>query len=110
MNPALLFPWIAETVLITYRGAAQGNSAGNPIPHLPLPSDYVGEFIVFGALSLIPGPNGGRVASLFGWGLVVATFLNLYDPTTIGRPGGAVVKGSAKSSKPTATASQAAAR
>lgn len=104
MNPALLFPWITETLLITYRGASQGKAVGNPIPHLPLPSDYVGEFLVFGALSLIPGPNGGRVAAAFGWGLVVATFLNLYDPTTIGKPGGAVVKGSATSSKPAPTA------
>jgi hypothetical protein len=75
----LLTAWIAEMVLITYRGAANGGTKDNPIPHLPLPSQYVASFIVYGALSLVPG-EGQRAAGLVGWGFVAATFLNLWDP------------------------------
>lgn len=75
----LLSAWLAELVLITYRGAVRGSTANNPIPHLPVPADYVGSFIIFGALSFIPG-EGQRVAGLVGWGIVVATALNLYNP------------------------------
>jgi len=77
---SLLAAWLAEMALITYRGAANGGTKDNPIPHLPLPSQYVGSFIIYGALSLIPG-EGQRIASAAGWGLVVATFLNLWDPS-----------------------------
>ena len=84
---SLLAAWLAETVLITYRGAKQGGSKNNPVAHMPLPSEYIGSFIVFGGLSLVPGPNGQRVAGLFGWGVVVATFLNLWDPK---KPAGTV--------------------
>jgi len=76
----LLAAWVAETVLITYRGAKQGGTKNNPVAHLPLPSEYIASFVVFGGLSLVPGPNGQRVAGLFGWGVVVATFLNLWNP------------------------------
>lgn len=76
---SLTLAWLAEAVLITYRAAGQQGSKSNPIAHFPLPSEYVGSFIIFGALSLVPGPQGQRVAGLFGWGLVVATALNLWD-------------------------------
>jgi hypothetical protein len=68
-------------VLITYRGAKNGGTTADvvPIPHLPLPSEYASTFIIYGALAFIPG-EGQRVASLVGWGLVVATFLNLWNP------------------------------
>ena len=75
----LLSAWLAEMVLITYRGAIRGTTAGNHIPHLTVPADYVGSFIVFGALAFIPG-EGQRVAGLVGWGFVLATALNLYNP------------------------------
>ena len=75
----LLSAWLAELVLITYRGATRGTTANNPIPHLPVPADYAGSFIIFGALSFIPG-EGQRVAGLMGWGLVLATALNFYNP------------------------------
>jgi hypothetical protein len=76
---SLTLAWITETILITYRAAGQKQSKSNPIAHFPLPSEYVGSFIIYGALSLVPGPQGQRVAGLFGWGLVVATALNLWD-------------------------------
>ena len=47
-------------------------------------------------LSLVPG-EGARVASLAGWGLVLATMLNLWDP------GGSVKKVSGPSPANTAT-------
>lgn len=76
---SLALAWLAETVLITYRAVGRGEASGNPLPNLPLPSEYVGTVIVFGTLGFIPGPNGQRVAGLLGWGLVIATALNLWD-------------------------------
>ncbi len=75
----LLSAWVAEMVLIAYRGAKSGTTANNPIPHLSLPSEYASTFIIFGALSFIPG-EGQRVAAAFGWGLVIATALNVFTP------------------------------
>jgi hypothetical protein len=91
MNPVLA-AGIAEALLITYRGSKQGKYASSPIPHVPLPSEYVAVFIIFGGLSFIGG-NGQRPAALFGWGVVLATLLNLWDPTTVGNRGGVAVKG-----------------
>ena len=84
--------WLAEVVLITYRSARQGGAKDNPIAHVPLPSEYVASFIIYGGLSFIPG-RGAPVATAFGWGVVVATLLNLWDPATIGNKGGPAVKG-----------------
>jgi hypothetical protein len=91
MGP-LLTAWLVEMGLITYRGAKQGKFATNPIPHLALPSEYVASFIIYGGLALVP-EGGQRVAAAVGWGLVVATFLNLWDPTTVGNKGGVAVIG-----------------
>ena len=90
--------WLAEIVVITYRSARQteaGNNpvgANRPIDHIPLPSEYVASFIIYGALSFVPG-RGAPVATAFGWGIVVATVLNLWDPATIGNAGGPAVQG-----------------
>lgn len=83
----LLSAWVAELVLITYRTAKQGTTVDNPIPHLALPSEYASTFIIYGALAFIPG-EAQKVATAIGWGLVVATFLNLWDPS--GKVHGAV--------------------
>ena len=73
--------WFVEAALITYRGAKQGKFKNNPVPGLALPSEYIATVIVFGGLSLIPSSgDGGRAAAAAGWGLVVATFLNLWAP------------------------------
>lgn len=87
--------WLAELVVITYRSAKQsavGKGVDRPIAHLPMPSEFVATFVVFGGLSLIPG-RGQTAATYVAWGLVVATVLNLWDPTTIGNKGGVAVKG-----------------
>lgn len=61
-------PWIAEVVLLSWRSAKR-----NKRP--PLPSELLATFVVFGTISLANGPIQ-RPATAFGWGVVVATFLN----------------------------------
>lgn len=76
---SITLAWLAEVVLITYRSASQKSAAPTPLANVPLPSSYVASFIIFGTLSLVPG-QGQRVASVFAWGVVAATVLNLWDP------------------------------
>jgi hypothetical protein len=78
VNP-LIYPALVETALITYRDVKQGNNTDNPIPHLPIPSQYVSVIIIYGGLSLAP-PQAQRLAALIGWGFVVATALNVWTP------------------------------
>ena len=77
-NP-LLAPALVETILVTYRDVRAGTNQINPIPHLPMPSQYASVVIVYGALSLLP-QSASRLASLIGWGFVVATALNVWAP------------------------------
>ena len=78
---SIVSAWIVEAALITYRGSRQGKFKNNPVPGLAMPSQYLATVIVFGGLSLIPqNSDAARVASALGWGLVVATFLNLWAP------------------------------
>lgn len=79
--------FLAETVLITYRQYAGGGVQGGGIKvpdsaplNLPLPASYTAPIVAYGALALIPG-EGQRLATAIGWGLVVATFLNLWNPS-----------------------------
>lgn len=78
---------LVELALITYRGAT-GVDKRQPIAGLPVPAEYAGAFLVFGALSLIPG-RGKAPATVFAWGLVIATALNLYpeNGTRVDVPG-----------------------
>ena len=71
--------WLAELIAITYRGSKQ-TANPRPIAGLALPYEYASTFIIYGALSLIPEGPAARVAGLAGWGLVVATVLNLWSP------------------------------
>jgi hypothetical protein len=73
----LMTAWAAQLVIITYRASKQ--PAGNPIGGLALPSQYASSFIIYGALGLIPD-SGKQFATAVGWGLVVATLLNLWTP------------------------------
>jgi hypothetical protein len=79
MASPLLAPALAETVIITYRGVKNGSNANNPIPHFPIPSQLVSVLIIYGGLSLFP-QSAERLAAAVGWGFVVATLLNLYEP------------------------------
>jgi len=79
MASPLLAPIVAETVLITYRDIKNGSNVNNPIPHFPLPSQYLSVAVVFGTLSLLP-KQYDRLSSIFGWGMVIATALNVFTP------------------------------
>lgn len=102
MNPALLSSWLAEVVLITYRASKAPVNPPNPIKGFPVPATYAATFIIYGGLAFVPAGPAGHVAALFGWGLVVATLLNFWDPATVGAKGGPQVK--AASPFPTAAA------
>lgn len=80
MLTGLYSAWLTEVVLLTYRATRKGANAGTVSVPLPLPAQYAATFIVFGALGLIPG-EGQKVAGVVGWGLVVATLLNFWDPS-----------------------------
>ena len=90
---SLIAAAIAETVLVTYRLFKNpGGHNPYPIGSLPLPANYVGIVIVFGALALLNEAGSIRpVPAVAGWAFVLATLLNLWDPTTINKKGGAAV-------------------
>ena len=89
---------LVELGLITYRGATSNTNENNPIPHLPVPADYVGAVLIFGALSLFPG-QAARPAGVFAWGIVLATALNFFASTHI--PGISFISPSNPSAQPT---------
>ena len=77
----LLGAFMLELGLITYRTVRSNGitvPTTAPLP-LPLPSTYVSAVLVYGALGLAPG-KAAPVAGLIGWGFVVATALNLWNP------------------------------
>lgn len=85
---SILNAWIVEILIITYRGTRQSKFKNNPLPNFALPSEYVATIIVFGALSLVPNDSEwSRAAGAVGWGLVLATTLNLWNPTRLGGSG-----------------------
>lgn len=79
MASPLLAPILAEVALITYRDVKNKSNVDNPIPHLPIPSQYASVVIVFGGLALLP-QSFDRLGSVFGWGIVIATALNVFTP------------------------------
>jgi hypothetical protein len=66
----LLFPWLAEIGLITYRDM---KAEKRP----PLPSELVSVFVVFGAFTLVSKASPG-IASALGWGIVLATGMQVF--------------------------------
>jgi len=74
----VLAAWLVEVGLIAYRDVKNKRSVAG----LPVPGDFLATFVVFGTLSAIGNTqSGGRFASVAAWGFVVATFLNVLDPT-----------------------------
>jgi hypothetical protein len=70
-----------EVILVTYRSVTGGGikvPQAAPLP-APLPSLYTSVVIVYGGLALVPD-SLAPLPSLIGWGFVVATFLNLFNP------------------------------
>ena len=77
----LLGAFLVEVGLVTYRSVTQGGvKVGKtaPLP-APMPSLYLSAVIVYGGLGLLP-KSLAPVPALLGWGFVVATWLNLYNP------------------------------
>jgi hypothetical protein len=84
----LLLAALTEAALISWRDLSNDKV-------LPMPSDYASVALFYGGLGLLPSQAEG-FASLVGWGIVVATFLGLWDPTAPTRlalPGGKQVSG-----------------
>lgn len=77
MKGGLLSAWLAEVVLVTYRVFHNG-AKDLPLP-MPLPSTYTSTMVIYGALGLAP-ESWNQATTLFGWGLVVATLLNIWTP------------------------------
>ena len=74
---------MVETAIVTWRDVSS-----NKVP--PPPSDFVAVAIIYGGLSLFP-ESAGNFPSLMAWGITLATFLNLWSPSTptkLAVPGG----------------------
>lgn len=81
----LLLAALVEAGIITWRDLSKQKV-------LPLPSDYVAVAIVYGGLAMLPESASGFAATV-GWGLVLATWLNL-PFTNLIYPGNAPQTGS----------------
>ena len=75
----IVAPLLAEVAAITFRDVRNGSNVDNPVPHFPLPSQYVSVAVIYGGLSLFPD-SAAQLATMIGWGFVVATVLNLWEP------------------------------
>ena len=78
---SLLAAFFTQLVIVSYRDFSGGLEVPGRAPiGLPLPADYTAPIIVYGALALFPD-SAKPVAGMIGWGLVVATLLNLWNPS-----------------------------
>ena len=71
--------WMAELVLIFWRDLAGKSPATPGDRRFPWPSELLYTFVLFGVLNALPG-EAGKVGAAIGWGVVVATFLNVWSP------------------------------
>lgn len=79
--------FLVEVALISYRSVASGRVKvpdAAPIS-LPLPSEYTAAILVYGGLSFLPKASA-PLPALIGWGVVVATLLNLWQPGNSVKP------------------------
>ena len=83
MARPLLPPAIVETALVIYRDVKAGNAPSNPVPYLPRPNQLLAVVIIYGTLGSLPD-RFARPAQLLGWGFVIATALNVFNPATVG--------------------------
>lgn len=80
----LALAWLTETGLVTWRAFKRDNRP-------PLPADFVASFVIFGGLGLLAETEVfAGAAAVAGWGIVVATALNL-GPATHLSPQGAEI-------------------
>jgi hypothetical protein len=93
--------WLTEIVVISYRATKNGSNQGTTSIPLPLPSQFAATFIIYGALGLLPDAASG-FASAVGWGFVLATVLNLWQPVKTGTTPNVVQSGAKTASGNTA--------
>lgn len=72
MAAGVLTAALTEAAIVTYRDLKQEKV-------LPLPGDFAAVAVVYGLLALLPDSTA-PFGALVGWGLVVATLLNLWNP------------------------------
>ena len=78
---AVLSAWLAEVAIITLRSFKAGTNKAT-IAGLPLPSQYLATFALYGSLSLVPkGGGAARFAGALAWGFTAATALNYFNAT-----------------------------
>lgn len=90
----LLLAWGVEAGVVTWRAFKRD---ARP----PLPSELVATFVIFGALGIAAeAPQLRTPAAVMGWGIVIATALNL-GPATHLSPQGAELDANGKPTKVT---------
>jgi hypothetical protein len=78
---AALAAWLVEMGLVTWR---QYRAAGSNAAGLPLPADYLAVTALFALFGLPPrGSEVGKVTGALAWAYVLATYMNIVDPSTI---------------------------
>lgn len=76
MDNAVTLPMLAEIVLVSAKTVVREDRP-------PFPSELIAVFIIFGGAGLL-GAWDPRVGAVFGWGVVVATALNVMPFITAG--------------------------
>ena len=75
----ILSAWLAEIVLITYRDFKDGTDT---VSGLPLPSEYLATFAVYGVLGLAGQTKAEPLAAAVAWGYVGITAFNIVNHAT----------------------------
>jgi hypothetical protein len=75
----LLIPWAIEIGVIVWRDFRKASKGGK----LPLPSEFLSTFVVFGSLTLVSQASP-KVATTAGYGFVVATLLTSFTESSNG--------------------------
>jgi hypothetical protein len=81
MNRGIVLAWITGEIIVIYRGAWKEKRP-------PWPSELLLSSLVFMALAGVAEKKElAPAASLAAWGFVIAAYLNLFNPTTLGGVG-----------------------
>lgn len=76
---SILLPWFVEVGLISWRTVRRDARA-------PLPSELLATAVIFGTFSVV-GNSYPQLGATLGWGMVIATALNLTPETVAPRSG-----------------------
>ena len=84
VRASLIAPMLAEYALIVARDLVVGRKVGKTTSHyLPTPAEFILPLSFFGLLSLL-GTNASVLTAALGWGVVVATALNIGPGAPLG--------------------------